>query len=88
MAIIPIFIVIGWDTWIMIILVASKGRGVWKTITVLVSLSIFYNKSKIARHFVHYSECLTNPSPFSAIQINNPFLNSRISASHDKGLGF
>ena len=31
------------------------------------------------------SECLSNPLPFYANQITNPFLNSRISANHDKG---
>ena len=37
---------------------------------------------QIARHFVHYSECLYHSS-----QINH-FLTSRISANHDKGLRF
>ena len=30
---------------------------------------------KIARHFVHYSECLYNPLPIYATQIINPFLD-------------
>ena len=38
-----------------------------------------------ARNFVHYSECLSNPLPFYATQIINPFLTSRISANHNKG---
>ena len=50
-----------------------------------------YNKrysiidQQIARYFVHYSEYFSSPLPFYAIQIINPFLNSRISAIHDKG---
>ena len=37
--------------------------------------------------FVQYSECLSNQihRPFYVTQIINLFLNSRISANHDKG---
>ena len=42
--------------------------------------------TQIARHLVQYCECLSNPpTPFYASQITIPFLNSRISANHDKG---
>ena len=44
---------------------------------------------QIAMHFVQYDKCLSNPpSLLHATKIDNPFLNSRISANHDKGLGF
>ena len=43
---------------------------------------------KVARHFLHYSECLSNPLSFYATQMINPFPNSRISANHDKVFGF
>ena len=43
---------------------------------------------QIARHFVHYSECLSNPLPFKATQIINPFLDSRFSANNNKGFEF
>ena len=43
---------------------------------------------QIAWHFVDYSECLSNPLPFFETQIINPFLNSRITVNHEKGLGF
>ena len=37
----------------------------------------------------HYGKCLYNPPSLKyASQIVNPFLTSRISAYHDKGLGF
>ena len=44
---------------------------------------------QIAQHFVQYSESLsTGPPPtpqlFYEKQKNNPFLNSRISANHNK----
>ena len=42
---------------------------------------------QIVRHFVHYCECLFHPLPFSATQTTNPFLTSKISANHVKGLG-
>ena len=48
----------------------------------------FLIDQQIARHFVHYSKCLYNPLPFNATQIDNPFLTSRISSNHDRGLGF
>ena len=41
----------------------------------------------IARHFVHYVECLSNLPPFLCSHIINSFLNSRISANHDKVKG-
>ena len=40
----------------------------------------------LARHFLHYSECLQHPLTFYTTQIINPFLNSRISANQDKVL--
>ena len=43
---------------------------------------------QIARHFLHYSECLSKPLPFFKTQIGKPFLNFMISAKHDKGLRF
>ena len=43
---------------------------------------------QIARHFVHYSECLSKSLPFYATQMINPFLNLRILVKHDKGLGY
>ena len=42
---------------------------------------------QIALHFLHYSE-YQNLFTFYVTQINNPFLNSRISANDDEGLGF
>ena len=39
---------------------------------------------QLAQHYMRYSECLSNPLPFYATHIIDPFLNSRISASHDK----
>ena len=48
----------------------------------------FMIDQQIARHFVHYSEYIYHPLPFYTTKIINPFLNSRISANHDKGLGF
>ena len=43
---------------------------------------------QIARHFVHYSEYPSNPLTFYANQKNNPYLNFRISANHDKRMVF
>ena len=43
---------------------------------------------QIAQHFVHYNECLSILIPFYAAQSTISFLNSRISANHDKRLGF
>ena len=43
----------------------------------------FIVDQQIARHFVHYSERLSNPLSFYATQIIKPFHNSRISANHD-----
>ena len=43
----------------------------------------FIIDQQIARHFVHYRECLSNPLPFYTIQITNPFLNSRISPNKE-----
>ena len=47
---------------------------------------VFIEK-QIVRHFVRYSKSLSTPAPlpFYANQIITPFLNSRISANHDKG---
>ena len=49
---------------------------------------IFYNRSANSASFCAYSESLSNPLPFKTTQINKPFLNSRISANHDKEKGF
>ena len=55
-----------------------------------ISMKIYYNlllhyhkryfiiDQEIMRHFVHYSECLYLPLPFSATQIINTFLTLRI----------
>ena len=47
----------------------------------------FIIEKHTARHFVQYCECLSTLLHFYATKIVNPFLNSRISAIHDKGLG-
>ena len=39
----------------------------------------------LARHFVYYGGCLSNPPPFLCSQIMIPFLNSMISTNHEKG---
>ena len=44
----------------------------------------FLIDQQIARHFVHYSECLSHPLLFYATQMINRLLNIRISANHDK----
>ena len=43
---------------------------------------------QIVRHFVHFRECLYHPLPFYATQMIKPFLNSWISANHNKGVVF
>ena len=48
----------------------------------------FIIDQQIARNFVQYSECLSNLLPNYETQIINPFLNSMISANHDKGQEF
>ena len=48
----------------------------------------FIIDQQIARHFVHYSNYPNHPLPFYTTNITNPFLTPRISAYHDKGLGF
>ena len=55
-------------------------------------LEIIYERKfvidqQIARHFIHYSECLSIPLPFHTTQIILLFLNSRISTNHDKWYG-
>ena len=51
--------------------------------------NMIYNRlKKIARHFGHYNECLSSNLPFYATQIIAPFLNSRFSANHVKGVEF
>ena len=55
---------------------------------VLKTKRYFLIDQQIARHFVHYSECLYHPLIYYATQIINPFLTLRILANHDKGLGF
>ena len=46
----------------------------------------FIIDQQLARQFVQYSECLY--LLFYATPIINPFLTSKISANHNKGLGF
>ena len=64
----------------------------WFTLLNMSKISLiiryFIIDQQIAWHFVHFSECLSNLLPFYATQIINSFLNSRISADHDKGLEF
>ena len=43
---------------------------------------------QIARHFVQYSEWLSDPLPFYATQLINSFLNAKNPANHDKEWGF
>ena len=49
---------------------------------------IYIIDQQTVRHFVQYSECLPNPLPVYGTKIVNPFINSRITANHDKGEGF
>ena len=60
----------------------------WEEANIYLFKRCFMIERQIARHFVHYSECLSNPLPFYATQILNPFLNLIILAKHDKGLGY
>ena len=46
-------------------------------------VNIFYNRETIANN-MKYSKCLSYPLPFYPTQTINPFLDSRISANHDK----
>ena len=48
----------------------------------------FIIDQQIARHSVHYSECLYHPLPIYATQMIKHFLTSRISTNHDKGFEF
>ena len=43
---------------------------------------------QIARHFVHYTECLYHHPSLLYNSYNSHFLASRISANYDKGLEF
>ena len=47
-------------------------------------LKIFYYRSTNSVAFCLYSECLSNPLPFYATQIINPFCNSGMSAKSRK----
>ena len=49
---------------------------------------MFIIDQQILRHFLQYSECLTNPLPFYATQIIKHFPNLRTIGNHDKGWGF
>ena len=42
----------------------------------------------LARHFVYFGECLSNPPLFLSSQIITPFLNSMIYTNHEKGFSF
>ena len=44
-------------------------------------------EKQIVQHFVQCRECLLNPPSLLCSSNNNPFLNSRISAKHDKREG-
>ena len=46
----------------------------------------FIEYQQIEQHLVHFSECLYQEVPFYATQIIKPYLTSRISANHDKGI--
>ena len=67
----------------------------WRTTTEAVCMTVFWGQYKryfiidqqIVRNFVHFSECSYHLLPFYTTQMINPFLTSRISANHDKGLG-
>ena len=48
----------------------------------------FIIDQQIAQNFMHFSELFTTSLPFYASQIISHFLTLRISANHDKGLGF
>ena len=84
---------IGWESWSkekVKYLSCIEGKGVGgKDIHCIVQNVKIYSMidQQIARHFVHYSESLYNPLSFYITQITL-FLNSRISANQDKGLGF
>ena len=47
----------------------------------------FIIDQQIAWHFVHYSECLYHLPSLLSTQITTPFLTSRFSTRHYKGLG-
>ena len=60
----------------------------------IIDFSINHNKiyfiidQQRAKHFCNTVNVFQTPLPFFATQIVNTFLNSRISANHNKGLGF
>ena len=66
----------------------KKSDGViWNTLNYidvhcLNKIYFIVNQQK-ARYFVHYSECLSNPLPFYATKMINPFLTQ---ANYDEGL--
>ena len=65
----------------------NKSWACWNS-SLEIDKRYFMIDQQIAQHFVHYSKCLYHPLLFFATQIIIPFLNSKISANHDKWLGF
>ena len=80
--------------WTAVALRSWRSRTDWEasvrlsltTLVVRLNKRYFIIDQQIARHFVHYSECLSNPPSLYATQMINPFLNSRIKDNHNKGL--
>ena len=50
----------------------------------LIQKEILIIEKQLPLWIIKYIKCLIYPLPFYAIQIINPFLNSRISLNHDK----
>ena len=75
------------ESFFMLILLTYLQSGRFsKMILLYISKKrYFIVDQQIARLFVQYSECLSIPLPFyGTMEIITPFLNSRISANHDK----
>ena len=49
-----------------------------------ITKSYFIIEKQLQRRILKYTKCLSYPYSFHAIQMINPFLNSRISANYDK----
>ena len=86
-----------WYLWSIFKYVLWKNRWYhmqWMYIVCTCNMHLWQTKryfmidQQKARHFVHFSEYLSTSIPFYATQIIKNFLNSRISANHDKGLRF
>ena len=67
-----------------------SGRYHSNYFVIIKRLSVGFNNRiniieyQLPRKIMKYSKYLSCPLPFHAIQIINPFLNSRITANHDK----